>query len=49
MPEFVLRLLFGEMAGLLLGSQRVLPEAATTSGFRFDHADIEAALPAVLQ
>lgn len=49
MPAFALRLLFGEMAGLLLGNQRVMPQAAMSSGFRFDHADIETALPAVLR
>jgi uncharacterized protein (TIGR01777 family) len=49
MPEFALRLLFGEMAGLMLGSQRAIPEAAMASGFRFDQADIESALAAVLR
>lgn len=48
MPAFALRALFGEMAGLLLGGQRVLPAAAMRAGFRFDHPDIDTALAAVL-
>lgn len=48
MPAFALRALFGEMAELLLGSQRVLPQAALERGFRFDHADIHSALRSLL-
>jgi len=37
MPELVLRLLFGEMAGaLLLSSQRVVPGVAQSFGFKFE-------------
>jgi uncharacterized protein (TIGR01777 family) len=34
-PEFALKLLFGEMAGMILGSQRVVPEAALQAAFEF--------------
>ncbi|MEI9972028.1 MAG: DUF1731 domain-containing protein [Ignavibacteriota bacterium] len=34
-PGFALRLLFGEMGGILLASQRVTPKAAQTAGFTF--------------
>ncbi|MGQ0697175.1 MAG: TIGR01777 family oxidoreductase [Panacagrimonas sp.] len=48
MPAFALRMLFGgEMAGLLLGGQRVLPQAALSLGFSFEHADIGSAMRAV--
>lgn len=46
MPAFAQRALFGEMSGLLLGSQRVLPDAARASGFRFHHETLDAALNA---
>jgi len=47
-PAFALRLLFGEMSDLLLTGQRVLPARATAAGFRFSHADLPAALGAIL-
>ncbi len=34
-PKFALKLLFGEMAEVLLASQRVVPEAALQSGYQF--------------
>jgi uncharacterized protein (TIGR01777 family) len=44
-PAFALRAAFGEMAdALLLGGQRVLPEALTATGYVFRHASLEAAL-----
>lgn len=49
MPAFALRALFGEMAGLLLGGQRVLPQAALDQGFVFSHSRIDAALSALLK
>lgn len=49
MPAFVLRALFGEMSELLLGSQRVLPDAARASGFSFRHETLSAAFDAVLR
>ncbi len=48
-PEFGLRLLFGEGSQALLGSQRVKPEAAEAAGFRFQYAGLHAALRHVLR
>jgi uncharacterized protein (TIGR01777 family) len=48
-PAFALRLAFGEMAdALLLSSQRVAPRVLEKIGYRFLHADLNAALAAVL-
>jgi uncharacterized protein (TIGR01777 family) len=43
-PAFALKALFGEMAGMLLGGQRVLPRAAEAAGFRFRHPQLPGAL-----
>jgi uncharacterized protein (TIGR01777 family) len=43
-PEFGLKLLFGEMSEVLLGSQRVLPAAAEGAGFQFAHPRLDDAL-----
>jgi len=43
-PLFALRLLYGEMAEVVAGSQRVLPRAAETAGFRFRYPDLRGAL-----
>jgi uncharacterized protein (TIGR01777 family) len=43
-PEFALRLLYGEMAEITLVSQRVLPKAAEASGYQFRFTDLGAAL-----
>ena len=43
-PAFLLRLVFGEMAGLVLGSQRVLPIRLQDLGYRFRFREPEAAL-----
>ncbi len=48
-PEFVVKLAFGEMGDtLLLGSQRVLPAKLQAAGFRFQYPQLRAALEAVL-
>jgi len=47
-PRFALEILFGEMAGILLDSQRVIPEAARTAGFHFEYPEVEAALANLL-
>jgi NAD dependent epimerase/dehydratase family enzyme len=48
-PGFALRLALGEMAdSLLLGSQRVVPEATLASGYTFRHPDLVPALRAIL-
>ncbi|MCG8559860.1 MAG: DUF1731 domain-containing protein, partial [Hyphomicrobiales bacterium] len=45
LPAWVVRLGLGDMGReLLLGGQRVLPEKALASGFRFDRPDIASAL-----
>jgi uncharacterized protein len=47
-PVFALKLLFGEMSEVLMGSQRVLPAAAEASGFRFRFPELAGALENVL-
>ncbi|GBC98896.1 Epimerase family protein [bacterium HR17] len=47
-PTFALRALYGEMADILLHSQRALPQAALAAGFQFEHPDIEEALRHIL-
>ncbi|WAT14724.1 TIGR01777 family oxidoreductase [Xanthomonas fragariae] len=49
LPAGLLRIGFGEMADLLLISQKVLPQRALDAGFRFQYVDLEAALRAILQ
>ena len=43
-PAFALRPLYGEMAGMILASQRVLPDAAEAAGFPFRYPNLPAAL-----
>ncbi len=43
-PSFVLRLGLGEMADLLLGSTRVIPVVATTTGYQFQYPLLRDAL-----
>lgn len=43
-PEFALKLMLGEMASVLLDSQRVLPKAALAAGFEFRYPDLRPAL-----
>ncbi len=47
-PPFALRLLFGEMADTVLGSQRVIPAAAQSAYFRFRYPDLAPALADLL-
>jgi uncharacterized protein (TIGR01777 family) len=47
-PGFALRLLFGEMADLLLTGQRVVPARATAGGFGFNHPQLAMALESIL-
>jgi hypothetical protein len=47
-PRFALRLLYGEMAEVLLGSQRVFPRLAVTHGFQYRYPDLQPALQASL-
>jgi uncharacterized protein (TIGR01777 family) len=47
-PAFGLRLLLGEFAEVLLGSQRVLPKVAEAAGYRFQFSDLESVLRSIL-
>ena len=48
-PALGLKLAFGEMSEMLLGSQRVLPRVAEASGYRFQFTDLDAALADVVK
>ena len=48
-PGFALKLAFGEMAGVLLGGQRVEPARLKEAGYKFKHTEIESALRHVLK
>lgn len=48
-PAFALKLGFGEMAGLLLTGQNVVPARALQEGFRFRYPGLEGALRAILR
>lgn len=43
-PTIALKLMFGEMSEMLLGGQRVLPQAALAAGFTFRYPEIGSAL-----
>ena len=47
-PEFALKALFGEMASVLLASQRIVPRAAEAAGYKFQYPELGAALRSVL-
>ena len=46
-PYFALRLVFGEFAQILFDSQRVVPKAAESCSFRFQHPDLTEALKSI--
>jgi len=48
-PGFMLKLMLGEMASMLLGGQRVLPKVAMASGFGFQFPKVSSALEAALK
>jgi hypothetical protein len=48
MPAFALNVAFGEMSGMLMASQRVMPTAALRSGYAFSHPDLGEALASLL-
>jgi hypothetical protein len=48
-PAFALKILLGEMAGVLLTGQRVLPKKALEFGYTFQFPSLEGALKAVLK
>jgi uncharacterized protein (TIGR01777 family) len=43
-PKFALKLMFGEMAEVMLSSQRVLPRATEESGYKFQYPALGASL-----
>jgi len=43
-PPFALKLVYGEMASVVLSSQRVASEQITQAGFTFQHTDLDKAL-----
>jgi uncharacterized protein len=47
-PTLALKLLFGEMAGMVLASQRVIPDAAKVAGFEFQYPKLGPALRRLL-
>lgn len=47
-PSFALKLLLGDMAAIVLESQKVCADKIRNSGFVFEHVSIEEAIPAVL-
>lgn len=47
-PKAALMLMLGEMAQVVLASQKVLPERALAAGFQFKHTDLHAALSSIL-
>ncbi|MDE1977663.1 MAG: TIGR01777 family oxidoreductase [Elusimicrobia bacterium] len=48
-PAFALKLLLGEMSGMLLTGQRLVPRAAQKAGYRFLFPKLDAALQDVLK
>jgi uncharacterized protein (TIGR01777 family) len=48
-PSFALKLIFGEMAEVLLASQRVQPKQAEAAGYRFRFPQLEPALADLLK
>ncbi|MBI5557847.1 MAG: TIGR01777 family protein [Deltaproteobacteria bacterium] len=48
-PGLMLRLVLGELATVALSSQRVIPDKAAKTGYRFLHPSVEEALAASLQ
>jgi uncharacterized protein len=47
-PEAALKLVFGEMSEVVLGSQQVIPEAAQHAGFEWRYATLDEAFGEIL-
>jgi uncharacterized protein (TIGR01777 family) len=47
-PETALRVLVGEMADVLIGSQKIVPKVALASGYKFRHPQLAPALLSLL-
>jgi NAD dependent epimerase/dehydratase family enzyme len=43
-PGFVLRIVLGELAGMVLGGQKTVPSLLQASGYRFRHPELNEAL-----
>lgn len=48
-PGFVLKIMLGEMADMLLGGQQAVPQKLTAAGYSFKYTDAETALRASLK
>ena len=48
-PEFALKLMFGEMASVVLASQRVLPKAAREAEYQFKYPELAPALASIVK
>lgn len=48
-PEFALRVVMGEMASVVLASQRVVPGVARETGYQFQYPELRQALEAILR
>jgi len=48
-PAFALKAMYGEMAEILLGGQRVLPRATEAAGYRFQYPDLDTALRDIVE
>lgn len=48
-PAFALRLGLGEMASLVLNSQKVIPQRLMSQGFQFEYSEIDVALREICQ
>jgi uncharacterized protein len=46
-PKTALRIAFGELSDVLMASQRVVPQVAARTGYRFAHPELDGALAAI--
>lgn len=49
LPSFFLRVLMGEMAAIVLSSQKAIPQKLLKAGYRFRYPDLAAAFAAILK
>ena len=47
-PAFAIKLLYGDMATIVVNGQRAVPERTQSLGYSFEHTDLEAALKSAL-
>ena len=48
-PEFALKMVYGDAAQVLTKGQKVIPKRLTADGFQFGYPDIHSALRALLK